>query len=223
MFNPKYQISNQILTWLSDIAEIRGKIAQLPLLPVRETILRRQAVIKMAHSSTSIEGNTLSEAEVAKLASKEPIIAPAKDQLEINNYFAALDLVSQYAQKQDITKVEILALHKQVMSGLLPASKLGKTRETPVYIVNTIRGQPDKIVYTPPPAKEVDKLLAHLMRWHAESQNIHPVIRAGLLHYQFESNNLVTLSVRLGLSPRPGTRRVLQYRPPRLLPSPPGW
>lgn len=105
MFNPKYQITDQILSWLSDIAEIRGKIAQLKLMPVRETMLRRSAVIKMAHSSTSIEGNPLSEKQVEQLASKSPIVAPAKDQLEVNNYFAALDHVTKLASKKLLPKL----------------------------------------------------------------------------------------------------------------------
>ena len=120
MFNPQYQITNEILTWLSDIAEIRGKIAQAKLLPVRETILRRQAIVKMTHSSTSIEGNTLSEHEVAKLAAHEPISSASKDQLEVENYFRALALVEKLAPRKKITLANILSLHKLFMHNLAP-------------------------------------------------------------------------------------------------------
>jgi len=187
MFKPNYQITDQILSWLSDIAEIRGKIAQVKLMPVRETMLRRSAVIKMAHSSTSIEGNTLSEAEVAKLASKSPITAPAKDQLEVNNYFSALDEVTNLGNQDKIALSNVLNLHKITMSGLLPSSKVGKLRTTPVYIVNSRPNQPDQIVYTPPEPSNISQLLHDLLSWHNQHSSIHPIIRAGILHYQFES------------------------------------
>ena len=187
MFKPKYQITDQQLSWLSDIAEIRAKIAQLQLSPVRETLLRRRAVIKIAHSSTSIEGNGLSEQEVEKLASKSPIVAPAKDQLEVNNYFAALDALEKFIKKPGITMATILELHGIVMQGLLPAGKAGQLRAGPVYIVNTRPGYPDRVIYTPPPAEVVTPLLQDLLAWHNQAKSVHPIIRASILHYQFES------------------------------------
>lgn len=187
MYQPQYQITEQLLSWLSDVAEIRGKIAQLKLLPVKETILRRRAIIKMAHSSTSIEGNKLSENEVSQLASKSPIVAPAKDQLEVNNYFAALDQVTKLSSQTEIVLKDVLSLHHQVMRGLLPQPKVGVLRTTPVYIINSQPDMPDQIIYTPPAAKQVTPLMKDLLSWHKESQGIHPILKAGILHYQFES------------------------------------
>lgn len=187
MFNPQYQITDQILSWLSDIAEIRGKIAQAKLLPVRETILRRRAIIKMTHSSTSIEGNTLSEAEVEKVAAKQSISSTRQDLLEVENYLHALTQVDQLASNPSITLPHLLLLHDLVMRDLLPTPKTGVLRTSPVYIVNTRLGQPDELVYTPPPASEVKALITDLLSWHNTNSVIHPVIRAAILHYQFES------------------------------------
>lgn len=187
MFSSQYQITNQILSRLSDIAEIRGKIAQAKLLPVRETILRRRAIVKITHSSTSIEGNTLSEAEVEKVAAQQPISATQQDRLEVENYLRALDKVDQLASSSTITLPHLLSLHRLVMRDLLPAPKTGVLRTSPVYIVNTRLGQPDALVYTPPPASEVKELITDLLSWHNNSSTVHPIIRAGILHYQFES------------------------------------
>lgn len=187
MFNPKYQITDQMLAWLSDIAEIRAKIAQAQLLPVRETILRRRAIIRMTHSSTSIEGNTLSEEEVEKVAAKQPVLVPNQDRLEVENYLKALETVSQLSTKSSITLSHLLSLHRQTMQGLLPSAKTGVLRTGPVYIVNTRLGRPDEIVYTPPSADQVQALIKNLFSWHNSASNVHPVIRAGILHFQFES------------------------------------
>lgn len=187
MFNPKYQITDQMLAWLSDIAETRAKIAQAQLLPVRETILRRRAIIRMTHTSTSIEGNSLSEEEVEKVASKQPLLVPNQDRLEVENYLKALETVSQLSTKSSITLSHLLSLHRQTMKGLLPSAKTGVLRTSPVYIVNTRLGSADEIVYTPPSADQVQALLKNLFSWHNSTRNVHPVIRAGILHFQFES------------------------------------
>lgn len=187
MFNPKYQITDEILTWLSDIAEIRGKIAQAKLLSVRETILRRRAIVKMAHSSTNIEGNTLTEPEVAKIAGKQALLAPAKDRLEVENYLLALSKVESLAEQPSLNIVELLSIHHLTMQNLLPEGKTGILRATPVYIVNSTPGLPDQIVYTPPAPKQVKSLLTELLYWHNHNPQIHPIIRAGILHFEFES------------------------------------
>lgn len=187
MYKPKYQITDEILIWLSDIAEIRGKIAQAKLLPVRETILRRQAIVKMTHSSTSIEGNTLSEIEVGKLASKQSVIIPTKDRLEVENYFLALAHIEKLSTNKQITLAHILSVQGLVMHNLAAEKNIGAIRTTPVYIVNSTPGLPDRVIYTPPGASSVQSLLSDLLAWHNSNLQIHPIIRAAILHHRFES------------------------------------
>ncbi|HNP89503.1 MAG TPA: hypothetical protein PKI75_02645, partial [Candidatus Woesebacteria bacterium] len=86
MFAPKYSISDKILNSLTEIAEIKSLVGRSKLLPEREVFLRRAAVIKMAHTSTSIEGNALKEFQVAQVAEGKNINA-AEDQIkEVKNY-----------------------------------------------------------------------------------------------------------------------------------------
>jgi len=61
MFNPQYKISNKIINLLTYIAEAKSVIDRAKLLPQNELRLRRQALIRMTHSSTAIEGNMLSK------------------------------------------------------------------------------------------------------------------------------------------------------------------
>ena len=75
MFNPKFTISNQIVNRLSEISEIKSMVERSKLIPSREVFLRRAAAIKMAHTSTSIEGNTLKEYQVAEVAQGKKVIA----------------------------------------------------------------------------------------------------------------------------------------------------
>ena len=86
MFKPKYTITNKILNNLTAIAEIRALVGRAAILPKQEIRLRRQALIRMIHSSTSIEGNILARYEVEKALTGERIDAPKRDIYEIKNY-----------------------------------------------------------------------------------------------------------------------------------------
>ena len=85
MFNPKYQITDNILSDLAKIAEIKGMVEKSTLLPARESFLRKTAFIKMAHTSTSIEGNKLDEYQVKKLAEGKSVQAEEAQIKKVKN------------------------------------------------------------------------------------------------------------------------------------------
>jgi Fic family protein len=180
MFSPKYQITDEISCYLSDIAEVKSLVDHAKLLPSREFTLRRTTSIKLAHSSTSIEGNSLEEYQIKKLLDGDKVIAQKDEIREVQNYFRALHLVDRYAKKSEITVSNILNFHKTVIDGLVEESKVGVFRPGPIYITNQAQ-----VVYTGPNSKKVKMLVEELVSWLSISHDIHPVIRAGLLHYQF--------------------------------------
>jgi Fic family protein len=188
MFKPVYTISDEVANKLSQIAEIKAMVQRSNLLPAREAFLRRAAVIKMAHSSTSIEGNPLDEFQVKQLAGGKRITAQADEIKEVENYLFALGKVDVLSDEVKTFEVkEILALHKIVMEGLVEKEKLGYFRSKPVYIVNVLPTGGEQLAYTPPPADQVLKLIESLVLWAKENDQIHPIIKAGLFHYQFET------------------------------------
>ncbi len=188
MFEPKFTISPKILESLSQIAEIKGMVHQSTLLPMREAFLRRFATIKMAHTSTGIEGNTLTELQVKDVASGKPVLAENRQIIEVENYLKALKQVDQVSQNQIIFDVgDILSLHRTVIYNLVEKSKTGCFRPGPVYVVNVLSNRQEKVVYTPPKSSQVPTLIAELISWLKSSQPLHPIIRAGILHYQFET------------------------------------
>lgn len=180
MFSPKYQITDEISRHLSDIAEIKSLVNHAKLLPAREFALRRTTNIKLAHSSTSIEGNSLGEYQVKKLLDGNKVIAQQDEIKEVQNYFQALHLVDDLSRKTTFTSKDILKLHKTVIRDLVDKSKVGVFRPGPIYIANQ-----EKIIYSGPDSKQVRGLVEELLSWLNTSQDIHPVMRAGLLHYQF--------------------------------------
>ncbi len=188
MFNPKYTISNKTLNQLSEIAEIKSLVARSTLLPQREIFLRRAAVIKMAHTSTSIEGNILKEYQIAQLVEGKKISASEDQIREVKNYLNALRVVDELSESSNTFTVKVvLDLHKLVVDGLVDKEKLGTFRKRPVYIVNILPNKNEEVVYTPPKASQVPQLIGNLINWLIKENEIHPIIRAGLFHYQFET------------------------------------
>lgn len=188
MFDPKYTISDQIVTQLSEIAEIKSIVERSRLLPAKEVFLKRTAIIKMAHTSTSIEGNRLQEYQVAKLAQGIKIQAEADQIKEVENYLSALRLVDKLAESKTKFEVnDILDIHKVVVDGLVDNQKTGIWRKGPVYIVNVLPKGNEKLAYTPPDSKKVPGLIENLIQWLNNNREVHPIIRSGLFHYQFET------------------------------------
>ena len=186
MFKPKFTITPKIVKNLTEIAQIKTLVDKATLLPVREAFLRRWATIKIAHTSTSIEGNTLGVYQVKQLLENKPVKAEERQIKEVKNYISALKLVDQISNKKPgINQKDILNLHKNVILGLVDQTKVGTLRLGSVYIVNTL-GDEEQLTYTPPDSIQVPLLINELLDWLSKSDN-HPIINAGLLHYQFET------------------------------------
>ncbi|MBI2019374.1 Fic family protein [Candidatus Daviesbacteria bacterium] len=188
MWEPQYSISSTILSRIAEIAEIKAAVERSRVLPLNEAQLRRQAILRMAHTSTSIEGNKLAQFEVGKVLEGKAVRAPQKDILEVENYYNALKLLDELARKKgDITKEEILSLHKVVVSGLVEKEKVGNFRPSDVYVLDDLGDGREMLRFKAPPAPQVKKLVGELLEWLEKSkeESIHPILRAGILHLQF--------------------------------------
>jgi len=187
MFSPKYKLSNSIVKMLTAVAEAKAVIERARILPKQELKLRRQALIRMSHSSTAIEGNQLDIREVEALMGRKKIDAPQRDIFEVQNYLKALKYIEQIVEKkQPIVEKVMLKIHKLVTDKTLNKESSGHCRKGPVYVVRRRLGFPSEIMYTGPEARKVPKLCANLIAWirESEKQDINPVIVAGIAHQE---------------------------------------
>ncbi|MCK4355405.1 Fic family protein [Candidatus Parcubacteria bacterium] len=185
IFTPKYTITHQILNDLMEIAEIKSLILHTPILPKQELKLRRQAMIRMIHSSTSIEGNILNRYEVEKVLSNEKVDAPERDIFEVKNYRDALYFISEFAQKkQKITIKTILKIHELVTKNTIAQDNCGSFRKRKVYVVSRRGNKIIKISYTGPDPKQVPQLAKNLVNYMNQTKKNHicPIIVAGVAH-----------------------------------------
>ena len=187
MFNPKYKLTNSIVRMLTDIAESKVVIERAKILPQQEIKLRRQALVRMTHSSTAIEGNRLNINEVGALLARKKIDAPQRDIYEVQNYLKTLKYIEKIVKsKQLITDKALLNIHKLVANKTLPQDQCGRYRKTVVFVVRRRQGLSDEIVYTGPEAKKVPELCRDLFNWIIESgkKEINPIIVAGVAHQE---------------------------------------
>ncbi len=188
MLDPKYSITPQTLSNMTEIAEIKAVVERSRVLPLNEAQLRRQAILRMAHTSTSIEGNKLAQFEVGKVIEGKSVRASQKDILEVENYYKALKILDEMAKiKKDLTVEDILKLHKIVIDGLVEKEKVGKFRPADVYVLDDLGDGREILRFKAPDAKEVSLMIKDLLDWLSESKKkgVHPIIRAGILHLQF--------------------------------------
>ncbi|MBI4135737.1 Fic family protein [Candidatus Uhrbacteria bacterium] len=187
MFNPKYKLTDKILQNLTAIAEAKGIIDRAKILPKHELRLRRQAIIRMTHHSTEIEGNKLNIQQVEALYAKKKVDAADRDIYEVRNYLNALKYIEKnVAEKKPITEKVILKIHKLVTDKTLAPQYCGHYRTGPIYVVRRRFGMPQETLYTGPDAKKVAQLTADFVAWLKESEEkaINPVISAAIAHME---------------------------------------
>lgn len=185
-YEPKYTITDDILARVAEIESIKTKVDASYILPEREIEMRHRATVEATHSSTSIEGNPLDYKQVERaLSTGSPLTRHQYAELEVRNYGKALDFVDKRKKIGDpITLHDILKLHAIIMDGLLPDGKVGKLRKNDVYIIN----QDEVVQYTGPAVGVLSGEMQDLLNWLNDgSRSVHPVIGAGLLHFQFVS------------------------------------
>jgi len=154
MFKPKHTITHKILNDLMEIAEVRSLVLYTPILPRQEAKLRREALVRMIHSSTSIEGNILNRYEVEKILAGKKVDAPKRDIFEVKNYQEAMYYVSRFVQeKRKITVKTILEIHRLITKNTISKENCGHFRKDKVYVVSRRGNKIIKISYTGPEAK----------------------------------------------------------------------
>ena len=187
MFLPKYTLTDSIVQDLTSIAEGKAVIERAKILPTAEIRLRHQALARMTHSSTAIEGNILNLRQVEDLAAGKKIEASRRDIFEVENYLQAMKYIKKVIKnKEKITESVFLKIHKLATQNTLPTEKSGAYRKGPMYVVRHFFGFNKKVVYTAPAAKKVSALVRDLFFWlnKKETEKINPVIVAGIIHQE---------------------------------------
>jgi len=186
MFTPNFQRTDLLIEMLARIEVVRDRILRASIVPRWEAGLRREALVRSVHHSTSIEGNRLTLEEVTDLLAGRSVLAHLRDKQEVLNYAAVLRYIDRHflSQEQPITEDTILHLHALVMKDVLPVDEIGQYRRVPVVVAVSATGE---VVYRPPDWEDVPRLMADFVAWlnSPEAAALMPVLEAGIAHYEF--------------------------------------
>ncbi len=147
--------------------------------PVRIKVTR-DALGRDVHSSTWIEGNMLSLAQVAALVDGKDVNAQVRQKTEVKNCIAVLRWIMAH-KKSPFTSTRILALHARMTKGLLPSDRSGHWRRVQNYVVNAKR----QVIFTPPLPKDVLRRMRELLTWLSKSKQEHTIVRSAIFHHEF--------------------------------------
>ena len=191
MFNPKYTITDQLLSSITRINKLVRDLNDRRFPKVVLAEFERTAREVSTFASTSIEGNPLPLTEVKKVLKSRPENVRDSEK-EVLNYNQALETLNQLLtiNKVEVSLQLVLSIHKQVTVGLLKPFESGKLRQKPVVVNDPRSG---KVVYLPPDYDQVRDLVADLITFIIENnQKIDPLILAGIFHKQMVMVSLET-------------------------------
>lgn len=159
------------------IAEISAKIERYAIRMEQPDalMLRKANRIKTIHSSLAIEGNTLTEGEVADILEGKSVVAPIKQIQEVKNAIRTYEL---YQSLNPFDVKDLLKAHGVMMEALV--DNPGSFRRTGVGVFCE-KG----LVHMAPPAERVPYLMDELFQWLNKSED-HLLIRSCVFHYEFE-------------------------------------
>jgi|SRR5665213_152689 len=193
-FQPVFTITPGIARGLMRIEAVKHAIEALPITPRVLANLRETARLYSTHYSTMIEGNLLTQEQVAKvIAEDRHFPGRERDQQEVRRYHAALEEVERIAgSKAALTEKGVQSLHALVMGN-------GKTRTKPTPYrdeQNVIRdSRTSRIVYMPPEAQVVPELMAQMVGWITAKDELPVPLKAAIAHYQYATKRMFRIGM----------------------------
>lgn len=172
---PPFEITNEIIDRVAEIAELVGRLNVNPHLTANPT-LRRSNRIRTIHGSLAIEQNTLSLEQVTAVLNGKHVLAPPKDIAEVKN---AYEIYDRLEDLDPYSIDDLLDAHAIMTRGLVEESGMFRTR--PVGVVDS----EGHVLHFGTLPQYVPDLVMELLEW-VKNSSIHMLIRSCVFHYEFE-------------------------------------
>lgn len=172
---PPFEITNQMIDYVAEIAELVGKLSAVSSLSANPT-LRRSNRIRTIHGSLAIEQNTLSLEQVTAVLNGKHVLAPPKDIVEVKN---AYEIYERLDELNPYSVDDLLTAHGIMTRGLVEESGMFRTR--PVGVVDS----EGHVLHFGTLPQYVPDLVMELLDW-AKTSEVHMLIRSCVFHYELE-------------------------------------
>jgi len=174
VYRPEFTIDNEMLTLVSEISMLIGRIPEGDATPL-QLRLRRDNNVRTIHSTSAIEGNKLSLKEVTDIIGGKRVIGDPKDIREIKNAKRAYDRMNRY---DPFSVKDLLTAHGILMKDLFDLPGEFRDREVGVF-------KGPVAVHIAPDHEDVPGLVSDLMAW-SKGADLHPLIMSCIFHGRFE-------------------------------------
>ena len=172
---PPFEITNQMIGYVAEIAELVGKLSAVSSLSANPT-LRRSNRIRTIHGSLAIEQNALSLEQVTAVLNGKHVLAPPKDIAEVKN---AYEIYERLDELDPYSVDDLLTAHGIMTRGLVEES--GVFRSRPVGVVDN----EGNVLHFGTLPQYVPNLVMELLDW-AKTSEVHMLIRSCVFHYELE-------------------------------------
>ena len=172
---PPFEITNQIIDYVAEIAELVGRLTVFSPLSTSPT-LRRANRIRTIHGSLAIEQNTLSLEQVTAVLNGKHVLAPPKDIAEVKN---AYEVYERLDELDPYSVDDLLTAHGIMTRELVEESGMFRTR--PVGVVDS----EGHVLHFGTLPQYVPDLVMELLDW-VKTSEVHMLIRSCVFHYEFE-------------------------------------
>ena len=172
---PPFEITNRMIDYIAEIAELLGKLNATAALSSNPT-LRRSNRIRTIHGSLAIEQNTLSLEQVTAVLNGKHVLAPPKDIAEVKNAYEIYEWLDELAP---YSVDDLLTAHGIMTRGLVEESGVFRTR--PVGVVDS----EGHVLHFGTLPQYVPDLVMELLDW-AKTSEVHMLIRSCVFHYELE-------------------------------------
>ncbi|MFW6222724.1 MAG: Fic family protein [Bacteroidota bacterium] len=185
MWKPTFSYTDVIVNKLMSLEALKNSIARTNLPSNEMSKLKHEAKIRSTHYSTRIEGNLLTLAQARQVIDENKVNFKGRERdiKEVARYWDALTQVEKWANEQKPFSEDVVKkIHAIVEKG--KRAKGTECRKEQNVIRDASNGA---IVYMPPEAKDVPKLMKEMVAWvkESEKQKIPAPVIAALVHYQF--------------------------------------
>ncbi|WP_165814816.1 Fic family protein [Labrenzia sp. 011] len=182
---PPIDLSN-LLTRLSAAERALGRLDGVSVLLPNKELFLYMYVRKEAVLSSQIEGTQSTLSDLLRFETEAVSGAPLDDTREVTNYVDAMMYGLDRMATLPISLRLIREMHGRLLHGGRGATQNpGEFRSSQNWIGGT---RPGNAMFVPPPPNEVMNCLGDWERFlHSDAQDIPPLIKAGLLHVQFET------------------------------------
>ena len=171
---PTFQTTPTMVNLVAEIVELARAFDVNPALVPGPTV-RKINQLRTVHSSTWIEGNTLTFDEVTAVIDGKRVVAPEREIAEVQQAYAAYGaLDGMDPQSLD----DLLAAHGIMMRGI--AEDAGRLREVEVGVYSGAT-----LLHAGTPSAELPQAMAELFNW-LKSADDHPLIQGCFFHCAFE-------------------------------------